>query len=417
MMEECSLCTLRVSVADMIALGVRNRGANSPEFLYQRLPMRGLTLMATLPRGSFAVSILQGGDRRGGFPIIREELPCENGFVLVYARMPNNRYEAVAVKYLHKEFRPEEFFEIAGRWVNEYLSGLKPIRDRYVRFALNKEEWSFILRDNGYVAWDPMQGSSNLSEIAPNTIPVRIPLYGGNTASPEECFPVFSPVEVAIDPNTGLQSEWMSFNTYQSFRAARSILPAAMVPDLTEWLALLAKDSGFESWIFRPGMLFGDQMEWWGECSRRRTVHEGIDFAEGWHPTEGRRAVLEGTPVHSIANGEVIAIMDDFIGKTVVLRHSAIKQANGDVFHAFLSHLQPEITGLGPIAKGQTLGRVGMPASVRVSPHLHLTGAWIPDGLRIQEIGLDAIHPGFAPVALVNLNEIVSNQLLIASCQ
>jgi hypothetical protein len=301
--------------------------------------------------------------------------------------------------------------------VDEHLSGLKPIHDRYACFALNKEEWSFVLRDNGYAAWDPMQCPSNMAEILPNMVPVRIPVYGGNAVSPGECFPVFSPVEVAIDPNTGLQGEWISFNAYQGLRAARSILPAAVAPDLMEWLASLAKECGFESWIFRPGMLFGDPVEWWGECNRRRTVHEGIDFAEGLHPIEGKRAVSEGTPVRSIAEGEVAAIVDDFIGKTVITRHSAIKQANGDVFYTFLSHLQLEFAGLGPIAKGHILGRIGKPASARVSPHLHLTGAWVPDGLRIQEIGLDAIHPGFVPVALVNLNEVVGNQLPVVGCR
>jgi murein DD-endopeptidase MepM/ murein hydrolase activator NlpD len=164
-------------------------------------------------------------------------------------------------------------------------------------------------------------------------------------------------------------------------------------------------------------MLFGDPMEWWGECNRRRTVHEGIDFAEGQHPVEGIKAVLEGTPVRTIAEGEVVAIVDDFIGKTVITRHSAIRQANGDLFHTFLSHIRPEISGLGLVAKGQIIGRVGRPSSNLVSPHLHLTGAWIPDQLRIQEIGLDVIHPGFARVALVNLNEAVSGQLPVVNRQ
>jgi murein DD-endopeptidase MepM/ murein hydrolase activator NlpD len=412
---ECSLCTLRISVADMIALGVRNRRADSPEFLYQRLPLRALTLMATLPRGSFAVSISQGSDWLGGFPITREAPLCENGFVLAYARKLNNRYEAIAVNYRHQEFSLEQFFQIATQWVADHLGGLKPIYDRFSYCALNKEEWSFILRDNGYVAWDPMQLSSKLPKAFLNKVLVRIPVYGGNAASQEEGFPVFSPIEVAIDPNTGLQGEWISFKTYQDLRAVRSILPAAIVPDLAEWLALLTKESCFDSWMFRSGMLFGDPVEWWGECNRRRTVHEGIDFAEGWHPVEGKRAISEGTPVRSIAEGEVVAIVDDFIGKTVITRHPAIRHANGDLFHSFLSHMQPEIEGLGPTVKGQVLGRVGRPISILVSPHLHLTGAWIPDELRIQEIGLDVIHPGFAQVALVNLNEVVSNQLPVVN--
>jgi hypothetical protein len=409
-MEEFPLCVLRISVGDMIALGVRNKSVDSPELLYQQLPMKGLTLMATIPQGLFAVSIPQGSDPNEGFSITRESPLPEQGFVIVYARKPNNCYEAVAVRYCNEEFNIEEFPGIARRWVSDNLGGIEPIHGRYACFTLNKEEWGGVLRDNGYVAGNPHL-SAKTSALLSSTIPIRIPVYKGNKKSQEEIFPVFSQVEVAMDFSAGSPRDWISFAVYQDFRNTRSILPTAVVPDLTEWLASLAKESGLESWIFRPGMLFGDSIEWWGGCNQRSTVHEGIDFAEGLHPVEGRSFVAEGTPVRSIMDGQVVAILDDFIGKTVVMRHSAIKQLQGDVFHTFLSHIQPTIEKMGQIAKGEILGKVGKPASAKVSAHLHLTCAWIPDGIRIQGIGLDVIHPGFAPVVLIDLNKVVGGRL------
>jgi hypothetical protein len=401
-MEESTLSTLRVSVADMVTLGVRNRRADSPAFLYQRLPMQAMTLMATLPRGSFAVSIPQSGDRGNGFPITGDVTPSQDGFILVYERKPNNRYEAVSVQYGNNACSVAEFFNIARQWVDDCLGGLKA-SGHYTSFLLTKEEWSFILRDNGYVAWESRSLSFNSSiPVSDNAIWVRIPVCVGNKASQEEGFRVFSQVEVALNPKSELPCEWISFNTYQTLRAARSILPDAFVPDLTEWLAVLTQESGLGRWAFRSGMLFGDPVEWWGACNRRRTVHEGIDFVEGFGLSGGKQAISENLPVRSIADGELVAILDDFIGKTVVVRHSSIKQLPGDVLHSFLSHIQPDIAGLGAIDRGQLVGRVAKPVSVRVSPHLHLTCAWIPEGLCVQEIGLDVIHPGFAPVALVN---------------
>jgi hypothetical protein len=407
MIMEGSLCALRISVADMIALGIRNKRADSPAFFYQRLPMRAATLMATLPRGSFPVSIPQGTRSGGGFPITREMQACEDGFVIKYAPMPGNRYEAVAISYLNQEISLDKFYGIARQWVDDHLGGLTLLDDCFAYRALNKEEWSFVLRDNGYVAWDPLQLSLNLPAASLYEVLVRIPVYAGKGSSREEGVPVFSPVEVAIDSSDRLLGDWVSFKNYQDLQMARTVLPEAIVSDLSEWLALLAKESGIESWVFRPGMLFGDPLEWWGEGNRRRTLHEGIDFVEGRHAVDGKRGVPEGTLVRAIAEGEVVAIVDDFIGKTVITRHSSIRQGNGDLFHTVLSHIQPEITGLGSIAKGQILGKVGRPSSARISPHLHLTGVWLPDGLRVQEVGLDIIHPGFAPAALVNLNEFV----------
>jgi len=88
--------TIRISIADMTTLRVRAResGIQPPKLLYQSLPADAMALMATIPRGTSAVSIPQQNNR---YPISAAFPSTENGIVLVYARKPNSRYEAEEV--------------------------------------------------------------------------------------------------------------------------------------------------------------------------------------------------------------------------------------------------------------------------------------------------------------------------------
>jgi murein DD-endopeptidase MepM/ murein hydrolase activator NlpD len=413
-----SLSTLRISIADMISLNVRSRGtryALLPETLYQSMPARAMSLMATLPHGPFAVSIPGESRLIPGYPIGRELPPFTDGYTIIYSRKPNGRYEADAVKHQNRECQIEKFIGVAGQWVEQLFGNLKSIPGRYAYAVPSRDEWGVILRDSGFTAWDPLRMSSEgLAGLRAkrqaqqsSAVSIRIPLYSGEKPSTDEGLPVFAPVEVALDPDPGTQSAWISFAEYQLRRELRACLPESVRADFHEWLKLLTEESGFKYWIFNRGMLFGDCIEWWGDCSRRRTAHEGIDFAKGFQPGSGISCIPEGLAVRSIADGEVTAMLDDFLGKTVVVRHPSITSPNGDVFHTLLSHIQPLITKMGPMAKGQVIGKVGSLKNGRVPIHLHLTGAWFPGSLSPNEITIDHIHPAFDPVALVNFNDLL----------
>jgi len=210
----------------------------------------------------------------------------------------------------------------------------------------------------------------------------------------------------------GNENHWLSFEDYQKERAGLAVVPDVIVADFREWLARLTNESGFDKWRFRSGMVFGDRTEWWDMRSRRGTVHEGLDFVEGFHGGEVN-LIPEGVPARAVASGEVAAALDDFMGKTVVVRHSSLTLPGGGIFHTLLSHIQIEAPPPPFVAKGEILGRVGSRAGVRVRPHLHLTGAWFPAGFPFTEAGIGTvIHPGFTPAILVNLNNLIETSPL-----
>jgi murein DD-endopeptidase MepM/ murein hydrolase activator NlpD len=407
------LSTLRVSISDMIALYVRTRmpaGNARTEYLYQSLPVSAMTLMATIPRGEFAVSIPYQNVPGGDYPI-QKSLPQDaDRIVIVYAHQPNRRYEAARVHFQGKIYGIAEFHEVARRWVEIHASRLEAIPGQYAYLVPTRELWGVILRDNGYTAFNP---SVLASEITPELfasransadVVVRIPIQRGQKQLPGIASPVFVQVELMLDRHPNARSHWISFVEHQKARAQRAQPPARIVPDFREWVDRLTAESGFEDWVFRPGMLFGDRIEWWGEGNRRRTEHEGIDFAEGLLPGAGIRSIPEGTPARAIADGEIIAFLDDFLGKTALVRHSEIVDKNGDIFHTFYSHIQPATGRLGPIAKGELLGKAGKSSSFGAPAHLHLGGAWIPQSIPPAEIQLNHIDPTFMPVVLTNFN-------------
>jgi len=411
---------LRISVTDMAALKVRIRGRHRPpppDLFYQKLPPEGIALLATTPE--FAVSMPGNNSWFGVWPFTASPPEFTTGIVVVYQLQPDCRYVAVAVRDGGNEYTLEEFIKIARRRARDIFGNIEKIPGRYIYAAPEKEEWGNILRDDGYVALNPdtftMFQSAHVSPHCEATryghfVRIRAPFYSGDKIPERTPLPVFSRVEVLREDDT--ESRWLNFEEYQRERAALAVIPDAIADCFGEWLLRLTKESGFDKWRFRPGMAFGDRTEWWGPRGRRRTVHEGLDFVEGFSGGEAR-LVPEGVPARAIASGEVVVTLDDYMGKTVVVRHPSLTQPDGNVFHTLVSHIQTEGTMPPFVNKGEILGRIGKRAGIRIRPHLHLTGAWFPADFPFAEAGINTImHPGFTPAILANLNNLVETSPL-----
>jgi hypothetical protein len=418
------LCILRISVVDMIRLRVRTLGvgnASLPDFLYQSMPLSAMALIATIPHGTFAVSIPYQNGLGTGYPIMRSLPSSADGFVIVYARQANGRYEAIGARFRGEALGIAEFHSIARHWIDEHEGGLATVPNRYAYFSPAVDLWGAVLRDNGYIASDfvalppdtfPELSANHLDTSCAGII-ARAPIQGGTKQPPGTALSVFTRVELTLDARPCPQSPWISFTDYQKARVLRSRPPDAVISKFAEWLARLTKESGFTHWIFRSGMFFGDRIEWWGDRVRRRTEHEGLDFIQGAQSGSSIRNIPEGTPARALADGEAVGILSDFLGKTVVMRHSAITDAAGSVFYTFLSHIHPAASLRDSVACGQMIGGVGKSKNRNVPAHLHLSGAWIPQTIHPYGITLNHINPAFTPVVLVNFNDLVRGSPLV----
>jgi murein DD-endopeptidase MepM/ murein hydrolase activator NlpD len=128
---------------------------------------------------------------------------------------------------------------------------------------------------------------------------------------------------------------------------------------------------GVQAWLFYPGMLFGSREKWWPDTGVRPTAHEGLDicyFTDG----SGRGLQLDsGSKVPVMSAGTVIAICEDFLGRSVFLEHKR------DGLISVYAHIVPLRTvGPGYMAgAGEVIGSVADTAGRknRMPAHLHVT--------------------------------------------
>jgi len=157
--------------------------------------------------------------------------------------------------------------------------------------------------------------------------------------------------------------------------------PSGFNGRLISWNGLL--EAGFAAWEFLPGMRFLERAAWWRGGSDRGGVHEGLDIC--WYRTgDGRRLSLgAGARIPVIYEGEVVSVVEDFLGSTVFVAH-ACRDAWGRRLHTIYGHLAPA-AGLAPgspLVDGAAVGVIAETSgrNVPVPPHVHISLALVAGG-------------------------------------
>ncbi len=138
--------------------------------------------------------------------------------------------------------------------------------------------------------------------------------------------------------------------------------------------------TGFEKWVFYPGMLFLDQEKWWEIGGIRRHLHEGLDFCFYRDKTGQDYGLTEKTKVPVMYDGEVVCIEDDFLGKSVFVSH-AIHDNCGNRLYTIYGHTSPYhgVTIGEVFREGDTIAAIAdtREKSTQIAPHLHISVAWL----------------------------------------
>jgi hypothetical protein len=134
-------------------------------------------------------------------------------------------------------------------------------------------------------------------------------------------------------------------------------------------------EQGFVDWVFRPGMLFDSDRNWWGQPGRRRTTHEGVDFCY-FLRSNGIAQLDDSSKVPAPFAGRVAAIIDDFLSQTVIIDSGALSNGKARQL-TLLAHIAP-LTTLEPgsaIAEGEVVGHVAPRKRQKneLPPHLHVS--------------------------------------------
>jgi murein DD-endopeptidase MepM/ murein hydrolase activator NlpD len=154
------------------------------------------------------------------------------------------------------------------------------------------------------------------------------------------------------------------------------------------------ESKGFREWLFLTGMLFNARQKWWGDHGPRAAPHEGLDI--GIYRTESLETcrLPEGALVPAVFSGEVVKLCDDFLGKSIFVKHDTIRSGPSHLFTIY-GHTEPRqgIRQAAQIAEGDLIASVAHAANRRrsIPSHLHVSLAWIDDGLSPEVLGWEKI--------------------------
>jgi len=140
-------------------------------------------------------------------------------------------------------------------------------------------------------------------------------------------------------------------------------------------------NSGFEEWVFYPGMLFHSQYKWWGNGGTRQRPHEGLDFCFYREMAGQNHRLNEKTKIPVMYAGEIVGIHDDFMGKSLFVSHGFYDE-QGNKLHTIYGHTSPyRGVAVGKVFReGETLAVIAASRkkNTQIPSHLHVSVAWLP---------------------------------------
>jgi hypothetical protein len=150
-------------------------------------------------------------------------------------------------------------------------------------------------------------------------------------------------------------------------------------------------EGAFREWILYRGMLFRSPDKWWGDTGRRSTPHEGLDLCFYRDHQDRIYPITKGMKIPVLYEGVVSAIFNDFIGKSIIVRHYTPDRGNNEFFTIY-GHTAPEddiCTGRA-VSAGKVIATVAVPGGPdpAISPHLHISLGYPAYG----EISHDALN-------------------------
>lgn len=183
-------------------------------------------------------------------------------------------------------------------------------------------------------------------------------------------------------------------------------------------------EDGFEEWILLPGMMFHAPDKWWGNQAKRNKPHEGLDLCL-YRDRQGKIHYLnEGTQIPAMYEGIIVKILDDFLGKSVIMEH-VLSDSENIFFFTIFGHTRPASslrvgTSFNPGDIIASIAGAGKSNS-DINPHLHISIGYSSqqisyENLNWQSIGTPNTILLFDPLTVMNLkySELESNSLLFS---
>jgi murein DD-endopeptidase MepM/ murein hydrolase activator NlpD len=165
----------------------------------------------------------------------------------------------------------------------------------------------------------------------------------------------------------------------------------------------------FKEWIFTPGMLFSSMYKWWNGGEREKP-HEGLDLCF-YADEEQRISRLQvNTKIPALLNGVVAAVIDDFLGKSVIIKHN-IPACYETVFCSIFGHVitEKKINAGTVVKQGEVIASLVSTerSKAKVFPHLHISLGYIKEDIQFNKLNWTIISDPeiFSLVDPINITE------------
>ena len=151
---------------------------------------------------------------------------------------------------------------------------------------------------------------------------------------------------------------------------------------------------GFKEWVFCPGMLFNSTDKWWGDQGRRDRPHEGLDVCLYKDRKNTILRLGEKTKVPVIFDGTVVGIIDDFLGKSVIIEHLFSDVENNRLCTIYGHTIPKDHLSVGNIVKkGDVIATLNdtKRSKTNIFPHLHISLCWASKAISYDRLDWETI--------------------------
>jgi len=147
-----------------------------------------------------------------------------------------------------------------------------------------------------------------------------------------------------------------------------------------------------QEWLFCAGMLFGAKGKWWGDRGPRDRSHEGLDLLLYKDRQARVRRIKETTRIPVMHDGVIVGIINDFLGKSIIVEHRLMERGRGLTIYG---HTRP-LKGIHPgmaVRQGAVIATVAGSgrSAFPMAPHLHLSIAWVPEPISYDQLNWESI--------------------------
>lgn len=179
---------------------------------------------------------------------------------------------------------------------------------------------------------------------------------------------------------------------------------------------LIRDSNDFREWVFCSGMLFNSEHKWWGNRGKRNKPHEGLDLCLCRDSQDRIFCLDENTMLPAMYDGMVVGIVNDFLGKSILIEHSHSDRGTICIIYSHISPVQNFHVG-SRVQEGDIIATLSdVPESKSgISPHLHISTGIIAENVSYEQLDWGTINnPNM--FTLMDPLKLIGRYSILAEC-